>query len=700
MIQDPRYSFVCAKLHQLSPTTLPLPLTFDPPPPEQRSKIAPVEQFRLWNVKSLHIHFSTMKLEIATAATWILFIDSLYMYCLIFSTYPNGLVFGADLTSNDSYDSDRVVSLKISGLYNSTHDPICRVSKRFVSYTLDWWRFNEGAWPKGWGPHANVLHVDLSSEKLRVLVKELGPSILRIGGSLENDVVYDMNTNTTTSTSSSILQPRPHLNTSRWDSIHEFARHTNSKILFGLSYPIIPTANETGKNDNLLVWNSSQALALMKYSRSKNYSAVTTLYGFELGEELSSKCNFTNETDKEGCGSYIRSYKECASIILSIWPDRSHRPRLMGPSPGMDWPRLSQWFPTFLDRVGSDLDVAVYHSYNQIQPYGQRILYLNDTIPSGNLSTQNKNLPGCTGWQGVAMNRFAKKHKKPLWIGEFGPHNGGGGHGTYSSTFASSFTYIDALSSLARLNHKVLARQTLVGGNYELLRCTSGQYSDPKVGLNEESAGQAFSGCDFEPNPDYWVALLWKRLMGQLVLNPPTLTKNNTNDSSTDEKAFFSEQLHLGAHCTIGATNGSITVSFSNVDPITTYILELDDDHISNYGNRTEYILHAYNVSHDTEEFKRNSHDRDSGYADKAFGSRILELNGNGVPLSVGYNSTKLPLLVGQNVAASDNIVIPPVTLGFLVYHDALAKACMKQTVFDDSDKRDEQLLHQSMKIQ
>ena len=81
------------------------------------------------------------------------------------------------------------------------------------------------------------------------------------------------------------------------------------------------------------------------------------------------------------------------------------------------------------------------------------------------------------GWQGKAMAEFAGAANVPVWLGEFGPHNGGGG-GEYASTFASSFWHVDALGLLARLNHSVLARQTLVGGNYELLRCSSGQPDD------------------------------------------------------------------------------------------------------------------------------------------------------------------------------------------------------------------------------
>ena len=52
--------------------------------------------------------------------------------------------------------------------------------------------------------------------------------------------------------------------------------------------------------------------------------------------------------------------------------------------------------------------------------------------------------PGDTGWQGKAMASWAQNAGIPLWLGEFGPHNGGGG-GEYASTFASSFGYLDTL---------------------------------------------------------------------------------------------------------------------------------------------------------------------------------------------------------------------------------------------------------------
>jgi hypothetical protein len=33
----------------------------------------------------------------------------------------------------------------------------------------------------------------------------------------------------------------------------------------------------------------------------------------------------------------------------------------------MSWPQLATWFPAFLKGTAGALDVAVYHSYNQVQ---------------------------------------------------------------------------------------------------------------------------------------------------------------------------------------------------------------------------------------------------------------------------------------------------------------------------------------------
>jgi hypothetical protein len=165
---------------------------------------------------------------------------------------------------------------------------VATVSDRFVSYDLDWWLPDEGCRPEGWGPKANILEVDLASPKLRALTAALGPAILRIGGSLDKEVVYGEGISGR-KCGSGAPAPAPSagaglglhpscLNASRWDQLHDFVSATDSQLVFGLSYPA------TGQH--IGVANLDQAEALFRYSQSKGYTANSSLFGFELGEEV------------------------------------------------------------------------------------------------------------------------------------------------------------------------------------------------------------------------------------------------------------------------------------------------------------------------------------------------------------------------------------------------------------------------------
>jgi Glycosyl hydrolase family 79, N-terminal domain len=314
----------------------------------------------------------------------------------------------------------------------------------------------------------------------------------------------------------------------------------------------------------------------------------------------------------------------------------------MGPCPGMSWPTLATWFPAFLNATReSVLDVAVYHSYNQITP---QQLYLNFSIPSGNLSAQQGPSPGGTGWQAQAMQQFVQHNAAtttPLWLGEMGPHNGGGGPGNISKSFASSFGYMDTLGSLARLGHQVVSRQTLVGGKYELLRCSTG--------------GQV--GCDFEPHPDYYVALLWSRFMGTKVLSPPVF-------EAVNHQGGWANDLHLHLHCSNnfhGKTfrAGSITLAFSNKNPDTSYFLS-----IPYWGpSRNEYLLEA-------------CADKDSNQ--NPFDAEKVQLNGKCLYLGDNASQVLIKILMGKHVSLDGRSLfkIPPASLGFVVFPQAKLLQC------------------------
>lgn len=93
---------------------------------------------------------------------------------------------------------------------------------------------------------------------------------------------------------------------------------------------------------------------------------------------------------------------------------------------------------------------------------------------------------------------------RPIWLTETGSASGGGAPGL-SNSFVGGFLWLDKLGVAAAGGVDVVARQTLYQSCYALL--------DP----------------DLQPNPDYWLSLLYKRVVGGRVLRlhmpaaPPTL---------------------------------------------------------------------------------------------------------------------------------------------------------------------------------
>jgi hypothetical protein len=88
---------------------------------------------------------------------------------------------------------------------------------------------------------------------------------------------------------------------------------------------------------------------------------LQTLFGFELGEELTSF-----KTGTPAFAAYTASYQRAAKLLRSIFGS-VNVPKLMGPCPGMSWPQLATWFPAFLKGTEGALDVAVYHSCKLIR---------------------------------------------------------------------------------------------------------------------------------------------------------------------------------------------------------------------------------------------------------------------------------------------------------------------------------------------
>ncbi len=105
---------------------------------------------------------------------------------------------------------------------------------------------------------------------------------------------------------------------------------------------------------------------------------------------------------------------------------------------------------------------------------------------------------------------------KPFWNTETADAACGGN--PWAGTFLDTFRYLDQLGRLARQDVAVVIHNTLTSSDY---------------GLLDEAS--------FEPRPNYWGALLWRRMMETTVLDPGVANGPG---------------LHIYAQCLRGAPGG------------------------------------------------------------------------------------------------------------------------------------------------
>ena len=105
---------------------------------------------------------------------------------------------------------------------------------------------------------------------------------------------------------------------------------------------------------------------------------------------------------------------------------------------------------------------------------------------------------------------------------------------------------------MAGNSHNKYCRQTLLGGNYELLHKTT-----------------------LLPNPDYYTAYFWNKLIGTSIL-----------ETSTSPKI---EELRIYAAC--GRTPGDLIIIFINLSETDDFTLHLEFDEIQAEAMRYAYIL-------------------------------------------------------------------------------------------------------------
>ncbi len=417
--------------------------------------------------------------------------------------------------------------------------PIGETSSRFLSVAVDSAQAVGGLW---WDPEGSVSNdggetivpvYDFSRPRLLTLAAELAPAYLRIGGTAADRLYYDL---------SDTPGPTPEgyeftLTREQWDGIHDFTQNLDFRLTFTLNGG--DGARVEGR------WDPSNARELIRYSVSRG----TPVDVWELGNEPNIAFFFGEALDPE-------HYGEDLATARDLVREEAPSARLLAASTAFFPTLLGDlgWFSRFLELSDERPDLYAWHYYPQ---QSVRCADGLRDVPAGpEVMLDPNRLDEIKRWE-ATVGGHARSEGADVWLGETGNAQCGGQPGT-SDTWAGTFWWIDQLGTLARLDHKVVIRQTLSGSNYGLIDDVS-----------------------LEPWPDYWASVLWKRLMGTDVL----------------EAASQEATLRVYAHCTAESEqseSGSITVTAINIDQTRTHSFA------SPYGDAEVYLLTADSLGSQT----------------------------------------------------------------------------------------------------
>jgi hypothetical protein len=284
-------------------------------------------------------------------------------------------------------------------------------------------------------------------------------------------------------------------------------------------------ATSPGVRDAAGLWQSDQAGRLFAYTKAVGGSIAAA--------------EFMNEPTLAAMGgapkgydaaAYGRDFKAFHAFVKTSAPDLI----VLGPGSVGETAASQSSIEAISTRdmlaaAGSGIDAFSYHHYGAVS---QRCSGIPGQItPEAALSEEwLASTDQTRAFYQTLRDEFAPG--KPMWVTETAEAACGGN--PWASTFLDTFRYLDQLGRLARAGVQVVAHNTLASSDYGL--------------LNEKT---------LRPRPNYWAALLWRRLMGTTVLD-----------------AGVHHGTHVYAHCQ-RLVPGAVTLLAINTDRTTAAILRL-----------------------------------------------------------------------------------------------------------------------------
>jgi heparanase 1 len=430
--------------------------------------------------------------------------------------------------------------------------------------------------------------LDLSNARLRKLAAALGPTYVRVSGTWMNSTYFQDSDQPAPATPpkgfNSVLTRQ------EWKGVLDFARTTDARLVTSF-------AISAGTRDADGVWTPNQARKLVDYTKS-------------LGGSIAA-AEFMNEPTFAEMGGAPKGYDAAAyardfDVFREFAKEDALKMKILGPGGVGEGSLL---LPSSMHTVKSEeilaatgpaFDAFSYHLYAGVS---HRCAQMGGDATTTEAAALSDDWLARAGkiqayYAGI---RDRGLPGRPIWVTETAQAACGGDR--WASTFLDTFRYLNQLGTLARMGVQVHMHNTLAASDYGLL--------DEKT---------------YEPRPNYWAALLWRRLMGTTVLDPgPT--------PATD--------MHLYAQCLRGKPGGVVLLAI-NADREVPQTLEIP--------------------------VKAESYALTSAELD----SKTVELNGSELELGDGDS---LPALKARAVSAG-RTELSPASITFLAFPDAGNASC------------------------
>jgi hypothetical protein len=440
--------------------------------------------------------------------------------------------------------------------------------------------------PAGMDPSAFQYRapVDLANPRLRKLAAGLAPAYMRVSGTWENTTYFydsDEPAPATAPTGFNNVLTR-----SEWKGVVDFSNAVDAKIV--TSFAISP-----GVRDANGVWTPVEAKKILSYTK--------TVGGSIAAAEMFNEPTFASMGGAPkgyNAATYGKDFKVFHAFVKEAAPDM----KILGPGSVGETNMAVQLHRADLIKTealmtasGPGVDVFTYHFYGAVSQRCKMMGAALQTTPEAALTEEWLSLTDSEeAFYAALRDRFAPG--KPMWLTETGEAACGGN--PWAVDFIDSFRYLNQLGSLAKRGVQVVMHNTLDASDY---------------GLIDESTSI--------PRPNYWSALLWRRMMGTTVL---------------DAGASPAPNLYIYAHCLRNAPGG-VALLVINADRSAAHDLEIPS-HTMRYTLTSKDLL-----------------------------STSVELNGRELKVSSDGN---LPQIEGKSLKAG-NVRLEPASITFLAISNA-----------------------------